>query len=284
MILLRQDSKIDKQKLESLLHKYGKLTYNFSTQLISDDIDKMTELENNAHTAHRLENTKRTKGYLEGLYKKASNGEFKAEWVLSGNKISALPVEIRKIKMYDIRATDYIIKKNEAIMYLDYTELLNIIAFEISYKDFGVNEEDIEDKLKDIGIITQYKSEVLKSVLTECGTFDKMLNMRVEDTIYMSSDKKSLYTYYMDKVLSDKTYRKVAEETAYTTMSIITQNLLSRASSLGLGIKLGGVFEDSIVIILPDGRNARIESELNISVIVRAFGRKFVVEPKIQVY
>ena len=69
MIILKQDTRLDRQKLESLLNKYGHVEYTFNSQLIQDDIDKIDSWIAEAKTSLRLENLKKIKRYLNGLLK-----------------------------------------------------------------------------------------------------------------------------------------------------------------------------------------------------------------------
>ncbi len=283
MILLRQDTRLEKQKLEQLLNRYGHVEYTFNTHAIQDDIDKVNEWAKDSYTTLRMENLKKVKVYLEGLLKKAQKGSFNVDWVLSGNKIVSMPVEIRRLKLYNIQATDYINLDKESILALDYTELLNIISYEISHRDFDMSTEEIEEKLEDIGIITVYDSQILKDIIDK-RAYDKSLVMRVGETAYMSPNHKQIYTYFGDKLDFDGMYRKVIEESCATAISIIVNNILNKVSTNGYNIKICGIFEDSIYLMLPDGRNTVVESDLAAPVTIRAFGRKFEVKPKVQVY
>lgn len=283
MILLTQESKIDKQRLDVLLDKYGHTEYNFNEHLILDDIDKLKEWESQAVTAIRLENLKKIRKYLDTMAKRASKGPFSVDWILSGNRIISVPVEIRRAKMYNIQATDYIDINNESIISLDYSEILNIIAYEIAYTDFDVSIDDIEEVLKDVGIITIYPRKILSKLIDE-KTYEKSLVMRIGDTPYLAPNKKTIYSYFGDELTNDGKYFRVINESCSTAISIIVENILNKINRMGYNIKIYGVFEDSVYFMLPDGRSKEIEKELSEPVIVRAFGRKFEVTPKVQVY
>jgi len=282
MIILKQDTRLDRQKLESLLNKYGHVEYTFNSQLIQDDIDKIDSWIAEAKTSLRLENLKKIKCYLNGLLKK-SYKKVEVSWVLMNNAIVSLPVEIRKLRLFNIQATDYMVSTNDSIIALDYIEVLNIIATELAYRDLDFTNEFIENELKDIGLITIYDSKVLQNIIDD-RAYDKVMVMRIGDTAYMAPNRKEIYTYFGDSLEYDGAYRKVLTESCNTAISIIVMNLLSKINSMGADVKVYAVFEDSVYFSVPDGRNADIEQVLTTPIVVRAFGRKFEVKPKVQIY
>lgn len=282
MIILKQDTRLDRQKLESLLNKYGHVEYTFNSQLIQDDIDKIDSWIAEAKTSLRLENLKKIKCYLNGLLKK-SYKKVEVSWVLMNNAIVSLPVEIRKLRLFNIQATDYMVSTNDSIIALDYIEVLNIIATELAYRDLDFTNEFIENELKDIGLITIYDSKVLQNIIDD-RAYDKVMVMRIGDTAYMAPNRKEIYTYFGDSLEYDGAYRKVLTESCNTAISIIVMNLLSKINSMGADAKVYAVFEDSVYFSVPDGRNADIEQVLTTPIVVRAFGRKFEVNPKVQIY
>lgn len=283
MILLMQDSRIEKQKLEQILNRHGCAEYSFNTQSIEDDLNKVNDSLKESFTSVRTENLKNIKKYLENLLVKAKKGNVNVSWVLYGNKISAIPTEIRRFKMYNIQTTDYMNINSGNIAAIDYADILNLISFEIIYKDLELTNAHIETLLKDIGIIAIYDYKLIESII-ESKTYDKGMVMRIGESSYVMPDRKSACTYFGEKVNINGWYRPIIEESCNTAMSIIVQNVLGKLGSLDSDIRICGIFEDSAYFLLPNGKSEQIEEVLNTSVVVRTFGRKFEVKPKVQMY
>lgn len=284
MILIQQNSKLDRTRLSSNLDKYGITEYKFSSESIQDDIDKLTRMEEGANRI-KLENINRTKKYLNNILKKANKGKVKVNWTLKGNEITAVPIEIRKIKMFGIQTSDYITLENEAVLSIDYSRLIDMLSFEIAYRDFGFTREDIENKLSDISIVGVYSSDILfDRELIENNTYDITLGMMIDDTPYMSVDKSIKYDYFGNAVETDKFYRGIVENTRGIAMSIIVQDMLSKVSKNNIKVEIAGVYEDSVYLILPDGKDESTAKLLAEPVIARIFGRRFEVQPVVQMY
>jgi len=278
-----QDSRIEKQRLEQLLNKHGCSEYSFNTQSIEDDLHKVNEALKESFTSVRTENLKNIKKYLENLLVKAKKGNVSVNWVLYGNRIEAIPVEIRRFKMHNMQTTDYINIPSGNIAAIDYTDVLNLISLEIVYKDLDMTNAHIETLLKDIGIITIYDYKVIEA-LVESKTYDKSMIMRIGESSYVMPDRKSACTYFGEKVNINGWYKPIIEESCNTAISIIVQNVLGKLSVLDSSIRIYGIFEDSAYFLLPNGKSEQIENILNTSVVVRTFGRKFEVKPNVQMY
>lgn len=283
MIIISQDSKIDRAKLNGLLDKYGSTMYTFNTQSVNDDIRKLEKLATSVTSKIAQENIKRTLKYLNVIAKKAQQGPLQILWTLRGNEIMSLPIEMRQIKMFEIQATDYISLENEAVLSLDYTEVIDALAFEIAYRDFGVSIEDIENKLSEVSIVGLYGADILRDVVEE-KAYEHTLGMMIDDTPYMLADKSGMLDYFGNCIETDKFYRGVIENTRSIAMSIIMQEVLSKASKAGIKMKIAGVFETSVYLILPDGKNEDTAKILSDSVVLRTFGRKFEIQPGAQMY
>lgn len=284
MISIQQNSKLDRVRLSNNLDKYGVTEYKFSEQSIQDDIDKLTRAED-ASKRIKAENIRRTKKYLTHVLNKAYKGKVKVNWTLSGNEITSIPIEIRKIKMFGIQATDYITLENEAVLSIDYSRLIDMLAFEIAYRDFGFTGEDIENKLSDISIVGVYSSDILfDRGLIEENTYDVTLGMMIDDTPYMSVDKATKFDYFGNAVETDKFYRGIIESTREIAMSIIVQDMLSKVSKQNIRVEIAAVYEDSVYLILPDGKDESTAQLLAEPVVARVFGRRFEVQPIVQMY
>lgn len=284
MILIQQDSKLDRTKLSANLSRFGNMQYKFSEQSIKDDIDKLTAMEVGANRL-KLENIRRTKKYLSGILKRAVRGSVKVNWDLKGNEITSIPIEIRKIKMFGIQTTDYIVLENEAVLSIDYSQLIDMLSFEIAYRDLGFTQKDIENKLSDISIVGVSSADILfERDLVENNTYEVTLGMMIDDTPYMSPDKTIMLDYFGNDLETDKYYRSIIENTRSIAISIIIQDMLNNVNKYGLKVEIAGVFEDSVCLILPDGKDERTARLLAEPIVARVFGRRFEVKPKVQMY
>lgn len=284
MVVIKQDTKLERQKLESLLKVYGKATYTFDLDALEDDIKKVEIAEKEAHTAYRLENAKKTKAYLEGIRARAKKGQINVEWFLNNHKVSSMPIEFKKITQYNIQTTDYIQKTSDSVVVMDYSELTDVIALELTHNEFELSEHMADESMQDIGLLASYPASRLLNLVGEKAIFEKSRGLRISSSRYSSPERKYNLTYFMSKLKYDPTYRRIVEDSADNSISIILYNILTKAAANKYNVKIMGVFSDSIALAIPKEKSKEIEDELAVGVIIRSFGRKFEVYPKVRVF
>lgn len=282
MIYIKQTDKVDKKVLGAYLEKLGKTKYNLDCESIGDDIKKLKDRRVGLK-GNKLINIDRVIKYLELLLKEAKKGEFSSMWVLNGNKVESIPIEIRDVKMFGINVNDYIRVGDKRIITIDYSSVLDLMTFEISYRDFGYTMDEVEDKLKGLSSLAVYPMSKIEELLDK-NEYEVGLSLMVEDTPYISVDisgnnKNDMYDYFGNLVDESKYYTNMLKSSRDIIMSIILTNILGRILEAGKGVEILGVFESGISL--------RVDSDISKlidTVVIRVFGRKFEVEPKVEIY
>lgn len=284
MIMIKQDSQVDRAKLPGLLDKFGNTPIKLDLQLIQDDVIKLDTIYGEKATSKlRRENINRTKRYLASLARH-SEKPIELKWALRGNEILSAPIEVRKIPQFGIQTTDYItLDSGNKLLSYNFSKVLDIIAFEITHRDFGFSTEAVEKELSHISSVMAYSCDELNSLM-EWSEYRYSITMMIGDSPYMSADKKTVRDYFGNPLDTDKYYRSVIESSREIAVDIIVQNLLGRAQQKRLQVYLAGVYEDSIYFIVPDSVAEVATQDFMESVVIRAFGRKFEVPPRIQLY
>ena len=68
-------------------------------------------------------------------------------------------------------------------------------------------------------------------------------------------------------------------------MSIVVSDVLTEALNNRYEVQLVGVYEDSLVLMVPNGLNVKeVANKLAKTEVVRLFGRKFSFSPTVQIY
>lgn len=286
MVTIQQDSKTN--ELSSLLAKYGSTSMDFNIKAITEDINRLKE-ELNKENLSRFNNKKIEKknlnniiDYLERIIRKSDKGAINVNWVVDKHIIKSYPIEMKSIPEYRIDTTDYINLQSEKIVYLDYSELADIIAFEIMYRDLDETHKSIEDKLSDIGIISVTDSKILTKHFSE-SPYKLSKILHISDSAYLKSGNEKIVDYFGNKEFKADGYREVVSNSCLSAMSIIVESLLKKQCT-NLKFKICGVFETGIYLMIDRELNKYSKEMLLESVYIRTFGRKLEVKPKIQLY
>jgi len=285
MQFIRQDYKIDSRNINKLLSRYGKVQVGLNPQAITDDIERLKIKADNSKNKIYVKNCWRLVDYLKKLNRVATqNDTINLEFKYNGKFIVSDPIEVRKLDGFNVQTTDYFDLMGKYVMTLDYSNLINGLALELGYYDLGYSTDEIEEKLADIGIVATYDSKDLGDLL-EDSLYRTLYGLRIEDSSYLAPDGKSVYDYYGEKVTDRISYIGMLDSTARKTMAIITADVLTEALNNKYNVELAGVYEDSLVLLIPSECNTEeVSSKLGQPEVARLFGRKFLFEPAITIY
>ena len=289
MQFIKQDYRISKDATNKLLEEFGRTKVDMNSVAIRDDIDRLGRDMKQYDFDKYVKNCKAIIAYLKKLLALTKDGgELEIEFQHNGEYIESSPIEVRKFKDFNIQTTDYFDLKSKSVITLDYSSLLDGIALEIGYYDLGFNMEEIEDKLKEVGIVANYDIDVLGDIY-ERGLYGQLYGMRVDDTPYLSVNGKDMHDYYGEKHKGNKVYKNILDSTAKKTMGIIVHDILTEAKNIGAvgcKIELVGVYDDSLVILVDKecSEDSEIVNKLAQPQVVRMFGRKFLFKPDVQIY
>ena len=284
MRLIQQDTKIDVKSLTKLLDKYGSTQFAFNVQAIDDDIEKLKALAEQTKNKIYAKNCWRIAEYLNKLKKWANKGDINIIYRYDGKFISSMPIEIRKFRDFNIQTTDYIYVKDKSVITLDYSKLMDAVALDIGYHDLGYTREEIEDELKDVGIVASNSSDCLGKLLEE-NNYSTLYNLKIDDSDYITPDRRRVNDYFGEAMKDRISYIETLDSSSRKIMSIIASDVLNEAMGNKYDVQLVGVYEDSLVLLVPNELDIKdVATNLAKTEVLRLFGRKFAFEPKVQIY
>lgn len=285
MQFIRQDYKVDNRSIDKLLDKYGRVRVKLNHQAIKDDIEKIKEIAEASNKKIYVKNCWRIVDYLDKLGKVAKNEDaINLAFKYNGKFIESSPIEVRKIHGFNVQTTDYFDVMGKSVLTLDYSKLIDAMALDIGYIDMGYTDKEIEDRLKDIGIVATYDSDELGDLLDE-KVYSILYGLKIDDSPYVSADNKSMYDYFGEQIRDRISYMGSLDSSSRKTMTIVAMDVMTEAMKHSCNIELAGIYEDSLVILVPDECNTEELSEkLAQPQVIRLLGRKFLFKPIIQIY
>lgn len=283
MIQIQQD--ISKaQSLEININKNCEVSFGIDVDSVKSDIEALEEKLKNPLSKYDKKNIKRVKDYLEKLLSRVSDDfNFELLWSVNGDTLETYPLELKYIPEYSIEMTDYIRATEGKLVRIDYRDVFKAIAAEIMYRDLDETMESMEEKLADVGITGIYPVDMLLK------HFDAdILNLsriyKIGDSPYYTRDTKYIYEYFGKKRFKTPYYRDCIEYSIRHAIGIIVDALMNKLSATGLKYSLCGANESGIYFIVDCDNDIDIDNILNESAVVRAFGRRFEVKPKVTVF
>lgn len=283
MIAIQQDLKVD--RLSNSLIKIGSTDINFNIQTILYDIYRLEKgLEGikdreDYRSNVNSQNITAIIKYLRSILKRAKRGVVEVKWVVDNGTIKSYPIEMKDIPEYGILTTDYIDINKGKLLHLDYSELSDIIAFEMMYRDLGETNRTIEEKLDQIGIVAVNESKELTKHFTG-SPYKASKVLPVEKSPYLTPDNNKILDYFGVCEFDADTYKKAVSYSCRYAMAIILESMIKENAILANKIKICGVFDTSIYLLMDENMKDRLTD----SICVRAFGRKFEVVPKAQIF
>ena len=155
------------------------------------------------------------------------------------------------------------------------------------YRDLGYTLEEIEKDLKDIGISTIYGSDRLYQYLgDEALKLSKIF--KIGDSQYASEDGKMAWDYFFTAIdegsgFDSGYYREAVNRSIDVAIILIVKNLIENFTTEGIKFQLLCAIEDGIFLSINKLASLNIEDVIE-SAVIRTFGRKFEVVPKIEIF
>lgn len=285
LIKIEPNTKVDFNNLEKLLDVYGNREYTFNRQLILDDIQKFEDKYNNEKSKIRKKNLRNIINYLKDIHSKSGNG-ISVRWLLDGIQVCSVPVQFMRLMEYNVQITDYIIREGNTIVSVDYTNVMNALAFYMTYKATGIELEDLESILDKIGITIPYNADEVVQLINPI-TYMLAQSLKPVLSEHVSIENKCMYTYYVSEKPRKLAvnYREVLNDTYNITISYILENILSELEDKKCtGIKVAAVYNNSIYIIVDGGVRPNLMDILSNTISLKVFGRNFEINPEVQVH
>lgn len=284
-MIIKQDLRLNIQKVESLLMKYGMKHLDLDIGGMQEDIKRLQRKEKSAEHWVTAENARRAADYLKGVIRKYRNGYNDLEWHIKSNRIKTYPIEIRRLHEFNLQVTDYYKVENQKVIFADFSELMDLLALELAHRDLGYSEAFIEARIGDLSPCREYYGMILtKRGLIYPYLYWRIMGLIINDTPYRFDETNEIFDYYGELLKADGTYRSMMESSANKTMALLTENVLEEADKQHIKVKVAGVYEDSMVLLSPVNGGAQMAEILSEEIVVRILGGYFSVIPKVEIY
>lgn len=292
MIDIKQFSPLTKD-LSTTLTRLGEIRIGLDGEIIKEDIKRLENMLDKTFSSADKNNIKQLLRYENRLLKK-SNTFLDVSWIVDDGLAFPYPIGIKYYPEYGIDAVNYITtSSNEKVVELDYSGVADLIAFELMYRDIGdtddsngvITHEIIEDKLKDVGIISINSFNTIKERFFKNYSpyvYSKMF--KVKDSPYIDLEKKKIRDYFGHKEFDIDRYYEVVDYSTNHAMALVFKGLTKTKLLNNFKWKLVAINNNRIVLILDVDDDFNITERLSNSVVVRVFGRRFEVTPNIKVY
>lgn len=265
-----------------------RVSVSIDCNAIQHDLDKLNNMNGRTNKIDR-DNIKAIKKYL---YKIAeyidSNDSIQLKWSVKNNRLTSEPIELIHLNPYGIKATDYVNVGKSKLVHADYREVLEIIAFEMMFRDLGETHKSIEEKLINVGITTLEPSNVLTQFI-DGSPLDYSKFMKIGDSPYATIDGKMSWDYFSsstkngDKAFTSGMYRECVGRSVDIANMIIMKNVVNNLNINKAKYGLCAINEDGIYMVINNADSIDMSSIFE-SVSVRAFGRMFEVVPNIEIF
>lgn len=289
MLLIKQ-SNHDIGNLQLLINRYGSTELYLNQSLINSDIAKLEALrEKQTFNSSDKKNIDGIIDYLKKLKSKIGvNGEYQMTWQFKNWKLYGYPLDIRHFEAYNVKASDYIILNKYNMIRLNYRKLFELIAFEMMHRDLGYESSDIEEMLKNIGILAISDSNIFNEIIKTDEPLSMSKIYRIGNSIYATADGKLSYDYFgtiaeEDKSFKSGYYKDCVERSVDIAICILTKSIIDALALNKIRFQICSLNEDGLYFMVDNTKNLEM-SKIFESVAVRVFGRKFEVKPEIEIF
>lgn len=277
-------SKSNMLEISNLITKVSEISLHVNKELIESDIERLKKELNETNNKFNILNIKALIKYLKKILKYTNEDSvFEIGWNIDKDNLPCTyPLKLFNEPLYKVDVCNYIeLDDNEHIVEIDTTEVADIIAFEIMFKDLGETHDSIEHLLRYSSVVGLESSSTLTDFFNENGdkVYELSKSMKIGETPYYSPELNKVHDYFHSKTFKTSEYREVVKYSCTYASAIIANNIVKNATHNGLDIKMLMVNDTQISFII----NTDIDNcnKLLDEIYVRAFGRKFVVKPKI---
>lgn len=277
--------KLPKNTLCGNFNKIDEVELHMSKDMITKDINRIKSLK--PINKYDKENIKALKNYFNSILKNINDESiFELCWNTDKDLPYSYPINLINEDIYNINICNYIeLNTDQNLLEINIKHLADIIAFEIMIRDLGETHESIEELLKDCGILGYQSSKLLTDFFELNGddVFNLSKSMKIDDTPYYSFETKKVHDYFSSKEFNKKNYREVVEHSCKYAATIIANTLLKNAFTHSIDMKPIILSSTTLAFIINNSDNETIRKKILDEISVRAFGRRFIIEPDIQI-
>lgn len=260
-------------------------------KMIEDDIHKVEVYsKEKSVNSNDARNMKKIIKYLNVLLNAVNpiNHQFVLSWEVNNKRTVSESVGLLHFPDYKVQTTDYIELGDKSLIRMDYRDVLEIIAFDMMYRDLGYSFQDMEEALKDVGIVAITPAARLLGLLDE-SPVSLSKHLRIGDSPYATCDGKMAWDYFGlaeqdgSSAFSSGRYIDCVGYSLDVALSIINMHILKTLHSANITVGLCAINENGIYY-LADKLSSQKVADTADSVVVRAFGRRFEVIPKVEIF
>lgn len=290
MIEIKQFSPIGKD-LNIAFNRLGEVRINIDSETIKNDINNLDRMAKTTYSKMDRKNIKELKIYLTNILKRYT-GDQKIIWSVKNGLAESSPVKLVRYPEYNIDCTNYVtISNNEKMVVLDYSNIAELISFELMYRDIQYNDDCnynhriIEKLLYDIGIVSVTDFEIIKKRLfSDYSPYEFSKSFKIENSPYINIETRQIRDYFNHREFEIDNYYKVIDYSTKHAMALIFKELSNSKLLNSFLWKLIAINNTQIVLILNVEDDFDIKNKLYETAVIRCLGRKFEVKPNIIVY
>jgi hypothetical protein len=280
--------KIDLGTLYNQISKMNEFSVKLNKELIAKDHERLQAMLASTKNRYDIANIKAILEYLEKLMKYTDDeANFEMCWNVKNDLAHSYPLDIINERVYGIDSCNYIeISGKEKLIEMNMTDLADMIAFEMMYKDLGETHNSIEELLKNCGIIGIEKASLLTDMFKANGdkVFELSKSMKIDETPYYSHETKKVHDYFSSRDFRKDGYRDIVDYSCRIANTIILNTIYKNATRYNINFKLLVLNATDIAFMIETEDENTIKQNLLTDISVRIFGRRFKVEPLVQIF
>lgn len=279
--------KVPSSTMEAPYNKMDEITIHLNKGIIEKDLERLRTLAEKPTNKYDKANINYLIAYLQKLMKNiTSESEFDMCWEIRDGLPYTYPLNLINERAYGIDICNYVeLSENEKLIHLNMKDLDDIIAFEFMARDLGETHESIEELLKNCGIIGFESASLLTDFFRKNGdnVYELSKSMKIDKTPYYSYENRKVHDYFSSKEFKTKEYREVVEYSCKYANTIIANTLIKNAAHSG-ETKLIMLNATDIALIVSVYSDDEIKQKILEEISIRSFGRRFKIEPCIQIF
>lgn len=278
-MFIKQDNIIDDNELSKRL-KSASLEVRLDRESIEEDIIKYRKREKEVRNKIAKANYKNIRMYLTQLRELSKRDSVELEYSLKNKEIISTPIRTEKFGLFNVQFTDYVKAEDGVLITVDYSRVLDLMAMELAYRDWGYTQVELEKMLEVDSIITINNTDKLEFI--EKNAFEKTCGMLIEDTPYTYGGK--ILDYYGEEVNDCRGYSCTLNRSANKTMAWLVCQELRKFNTEELEAKLVAVYYNSIIFRCKKEDMKKVVEQIEEEVIIRVFGRKYSIKPDVKTF
>jgi len=164
--------------------------------------------------------------------------------------------------------------EDKQLIKIEYPEMLDLIALELSYRDLGETKESIEYLFRSKKIIgSSFCRDIYEQIQ---NTYKDCKHTRIYDSPYIIHEDRQIADYFKVDVSNlGSTYQNVVRKSCRRAMSLIAESIQKEINTANKSeYNLISVADEYLLFSVRKSEVGDIERDLNINIFVRAFGRK----------